>query len=759
MTVYPSAQRVMAKLGGVWTDLTSYVIEDITGKWGIQGDGPLDLLADTGALRITLNNMDQRFTPGHASALSGWKKGIPIKLEIDYDGVTYPMLGSIVDINIPLGKNLVDKAYVTMVDWLEYSARDPIVNPGVLTDQRADDVIRTVLGMMPVQPAATDLDTGVSVFPTTFDTVTSRTKAYSEFGKVAFSETGYIYLRKDRIYGETLVFESAHARHGWRELDPLPLAAAGSGFLLKEDGGKLLKEDGGGLLLDQAGTLIIDNDMLDLEADYGAQMINYFTARANPRRIDSSPQILFRLDEPISIAPGQTVTIKGSYADPSGGLPVNAQNMITPAATTDYLVNTAQDGSGTNLTADLVLVSISYGTEGFTHRVRNGSVNHGWITQYNTRGYGIYLYNPIEHVESDQDSIAEFGTQTETLDQKYQVELTLGTLYIANVVEREKQPRTVLHSITFLANQSTALMMAFLNFGPGKLIRIKHTKRGIDSYYYIQGIKDFRLTEGGLIVCSWIVKDALSLLLGLSMLAIELGSSGTTDAVNFGHVPYLNEMPKKTISVWVYRTDDSAENQTILGNVSDSSGWSMLCDDSPNDSDLLFQNKFGNPGPSATGIWRVENVIPLETWIHIVLTYDISSNVYANPLIYIDGAPQTVTVQTTPLGTRISEIGNTFVVGNQKSAAIDYTRGFFGIGKDARVYNRILSQAEITELYNSGTPDASQVTDGLVFQAFAVRTKELSDYVNTALGEADKVLDNIFGVVGTPHGAPVGRAP
>lgn len=756
--VYPSAQRLLAELNGVWTDITSYWIEDLTGNWGIQGNGPLDLLADTGVLRVVLNNMDQRFDPDSASALAGWKKGIRMKLEIVYDGETYVHAGTIGDISVPLSDDMVDKAFVEIADWMRYATKQPIVNPGILTNQRGDDVIRTVLSLMPIQPAASALDVGVSIFPTTFDTVTSETKAYSEFSKVAFSEPGYVYLRKDKAYGETLVFESAHSRHGLRTPDQLALSATDSGYLLKEDGGHLLKEDGGKILLNQAEQPLFDNNMVDVESDYGKQVINYFTVEANPRRKDTSTQVLFKLDTPILIGSGQTVTIKGNYADPTGGLPINANpaDMITPTTPTDYKAWTNQDGTGTDFSASLVLVSTPFGTEGFTHQVRNDSIYAGWITKYNVRGLGIYNYNPIEHVEQDADSIADLGYYTETLNQKYQTALDSGRLYAAQVVDAEKKPRTDLEKITFLANESGMLMMAALNFGPGNLIRVIHTRRNVDNFFYIQGVSEFKLTPGGLIMCTWLIKKILCLLSGLSSLAVEFAGASTTDMVNFQYLPHVSNLALRTMSAWVYLLADTPvrvgyNNGHIAGPFSDVAGTGFGV---TNGRKIMYYQK-GTLGP---GIWETPAAsIPLNAWTHIVVTRDSSSPANA-PTIYINGVVQTLTNTNAQNGPIADETGTAFSIGNIKTATRDYDRGINAKIEDVRVYNRIISAAEVTTLYNSGTPDSSLVTDGLVFQAFAVRTKELSTYVDQTLTDAMKVLDNIFGVVGTPHGAPIGRS-
>jgi len=754
--VYPDYYIVWAFIGGAWVDITGYIIGDITGSWGIDGNGPLDRLARTGTMDILIDNESLQFIPGYAGAMSGWKKGVPVMLEITFEGEPYIRFkGNIESIKPQPGVYGYLRVPVTVTDWLDLSARHPIVNPGVLTNQRGDAVLRTVLNLMPFQPAATDLDTGANVFPTTFDTVTSKTKAYSEFGKVVFSEVGYVYLRKDKANGETLAFEASTSRNGLRTLTPFPLAASESGFLLKEDGGKLLKEDGGRLLLNQAGTFFADNSMSRIETEYGERVLNYFTVFANPRRLDTSAQILFKLDTPIPIgSSGQAIKIKGSYADPAGGLPVNGQNMITPAATTDYLMNTQADGLGTNITNDLVLVSTPYGTEGFTHTLKNNNVNPGWITKYNTRGTGIYKYNPIEHAAKDDDSIAEFGYQTETMDQPYQTSLAAGSVFAEASVEADRKPRTVLNKVHFIANRSPQLMMAFLNGDCGHLIRVKETQRGIDGYYYIQGIDKFTIKPGGFIMCSWIVKEFLSLLFGLSMIAVEFGQYPAKDAIDFGILPsvYSDSTPETiSFSAWIY--GESPISGVIMGFSANGGGINFSLN--ANGGLTVYHNIFNTqPGQWTT----TTQPVSAGAWYHVVMTFDISST--ANePTFYVNGsALTTVNAGFTPAGTKFPKGGVPLIIGNWKTSTEDYNLVFHGKMKDVRIFHKILSASEVTTLYNGGTPDQSIGTDGMVFQAFCVRTDELADFEDLSLKGSDKLLDNMYGAVGTPNGNPIGRA-
>jgi len=759
--VYPDSVKVWAYLAGVWTDLTSYVIGDITGGWGIDGNGPLDRLARTGTMDILLNNESLQFIPGDAGALAGWKKGIPVKLEVTYEGETYVRFKGVIEAIKPQpGVYGYLRVPVTIVDWLDYSARHPVVNPGILSNQRGDDVIRTTLGLIPIQPAEKALDVGASVFPTSFDTVTSHTKAYSELGKVAFSEPGYIYLRKGAISGEMLVFESGKKRNGLRTLTQFPKPVSESGFLLKEDGGYLLKEDAGKIILNQpADGYVADNTMSGIETEYGERVLNYFTVYANPRKIDTSAQVLFKLNAPIGIGSGKTIQIKGSYADPAGGLPISGQDMITPVATTDYQMWTNKDGTGTDITSDLVLVSKPYGTEGFTHKVKNNNASPGWITKYDPRGYGIYKYNPIEHAASDDESIAEFGHQTESMDQKYQTSLARGSIVAEASVEWDRKPRTVLNKLHFIANRSPALMMAFLNGDCGDLIRVKEDTRDIDAYYYIQGVDKFTIKPGGFIAYSWIMKEALSLKLGLSMIAVEFTPSPAQDAVDFGVLPdvYSDSTPETiSISAWIYShaLGEPFGKILVFSPLVGGLQFNRIWDAGTHYAIGIYGNIFN----ASAGQWQTTTYpMVINTWYHVVVTFDISSP-SNDPTFYINGTALATNEITTPAGTKLSKENLPLVIGNQKDSAVDYDFSINGKMMDVRIYHRILSAAEVTTLYNGGTQDETLVTDGLVFQTFCVRTKELVDFVDVTLGEADNVLDNIYGVVGTPHGSPIGRA-
>lgn len=548
-----------AYLNSVWTDITSDVITgSVRGSWGMGSNHPLDLLAGTGEMTLSLRNSTKKYSLDSASALAGWKRGIAFKWLATFDGKAWgKFYGTVNDIEIDPGIYGERQAHITVLDWMDYAAKHPLLSTGYQTNKRADQAISTILSSMPIQPLSRTLNTGTISFPALFDTVKSKTKAYAEFSKIIFSEMGYLYVQKDAATGERLVFESNHTRHGWRTLSTIPVAAASSSNLLMEDGSTFLLENGDPLVLDEATTPTYNNSMVEANVAYGDNIINRMTVTAYPKKVDTTTQVLFDLADPMVIGSAETMEFRSNYIDPSGGgaqVSADTASMRTPTETTDYLMNTLEDGTGTDISANLTVTAV-YGTEAVTYTLVNTYANTGWITFLQARGKGVYTYNPVESAKQNTASINEFGYQGESLHQKYSRTTSNGVVEANKILENNKNPRTVLNSVSFFANSSDALMFSFLALDVGDLINIIETQLNINGYFYIQGV-GFEVLAGGIIKFTWIVKEALTLLLGLSPLAIEFAGGSATDGVNFGYLPAVSNLRQRTIGAWIYMDTD-----------------------------------------------------------------------------------------------------------------------------------------------------------------------------------------------------------
>lgn len=291
-----------------WQDITSDCMS-ASADWGMKSSSPTDNLAQTGQLRLTLDNNTGRFTPGGASVIADdWGKGTKIKVVFTYDSQTWTRFyGSIDTIRIDAGSLGERKVHLIVLDWMNYAAKYPLNNPAIELEKRADEGITTILSGMPIQPLATELDTGAVTFPTIFNDATLKTKAYSEFSKFVNSELGSrIYVKKDKTYGETLRFESSTNRAYSSSVKTVSIPDD-AGFLLQENGDNLLQENGDDLLTESYSSqeVTIDNTMSSVNLMYGDNLINRVAVSVNPTRIDTKDTQIFSIDSALYVDAGQ----------------------------------------------------------------------------------------------------------------------------------------------------------------------------------------------------------------------------------------------------------------------------------------------------------------------------------------------------------------------------------------------------------------------------------------------------------------------
>jgi len=679
---------------------------------------PTTFIAETGVMNLTMNNSSGQYLPGLTTSLDGWDKGTPIRLVFAYSGSNdIRFRGTIDDID-PEVKGYPepegDKVRVTVTDWMNYAATHPLISPAIVSNKRADELMTTVVADMTIAPLATDYETGANTFETGFDTLEIKTKAYSEMSKIGTSEIAPIYLLKDPVFGETLVCESFYTRNGLRT----------PGF-------------------------IMDNNMLHIDIDYGKNVINRFEGTAHPRVIESGISVLFTLSSPILIPSLATIeNLRGNYTDPDGGNPTVGANMINPVITTDYLMNTKKDGTGANISASLT-VTASYGAAGVVYKLVNANGYPGWVIKLQARGYMVFSYNQLQKIHEDTDSQDEFGILSKTLDQKYQKEIYWGSLFGDAIVNLERYPRNKVNKVTFIANRSDDLMTAWLTGDVGMVCSIIEDKTETEIYAYIQGI-EFTISTGGVVKFSWIVKVFLSLAMGLSLISCEF-DNGLPDAINYGYLPQVSgdSVTTRSVSLWMN---------------ADTISYDMLMGESIDYAQFFFYVADAGPGPfvairnsryvTTSGNWTTPvNSISTGSWINIIYTLDIR-DIAADPKIYVGGVSQVITEASTPVGAALTlekadlMFGNLFLAGGY----VPNRFPFDGEIKDIRIYNVILTQAEATSLAGGG-----DVTRGMVFHSPCVKTSDLSDFEDKALTASDRMIDNMYGIVGKTSGTVTTR--
>jgi len=165
---------------------------------------------------------------------------------------------------------------------------------------------------------------------------------------------------------------------------------------------------------------------------------------------------------------------------------------------------------------------------------------------------------------------------------------------------------------------------------------------------------------------------------------------GTDDVVNCGSNAVLdNIQAAMTAMAWI-NIAGFGENGT--GRIfNKASGWLFFVNTTNSTIRLISTRATTN------GDWvNAPFGIALNTTYHVAVTYDGSSTAN-NAVFYVDGVLSATTVNAFPVGATSDDSAGDLLIGN--TPATDRT--FNGWIEDARVYNRILTAAEVLTIKNS----------------------------------------------------------
>ena len=480
---------------GSWTDVSDDVKMNPSPTWrrGIMGNGPQDRVARIGTLSFALKNLDGTYSPGHASAQSGFGVGNPVRLSFTFEGETYYKFygiipkGGISPMPGELGKRYT---MVEVHDWMKQVTQHQLRLMSLATNQRSDEAIVLIDANLKVSPIATSYATGSSTFTRVFHLTKDTTKAVAEIKNFVESELAYYYPIGDRTGGETVVLESRFTRSTSVDTDTLPISVSESGNRLLEDGTNKLDEDGTIRILNETQSASFDGIMRDMDVGVGSNYANQVKSRSTPVEIDAAATtVLFSLNTVISLAAGETKSdLRASYIDPSGsGRRVSGTEMVTPVESTDYIANAQEDGGGADKSAQLT-VDADYGSEAVEYpNLINADAATIYIRTLQARGKGIYAYQPVDSVRDDANGQAIHGVVPIVVNFKYEDDPLVTEGYGDLVLSETTSNDVIVESVDFSANYNAMTMYGFLVLEPGSRFALAETHTGVDQDFFMQG--------------------------------------------------------------------------------------------------------------------------------------------------------------------------------------------------------------------------------------------------------------------------------
>ncbi len=179
--------------------------------------------------------------------------------------------------------------------------------------------------------------------------------------------------------------------------------------------------------------------------------------------------------------------------------------------------------------------------------------------------------------------------------------------------------------------------------------------------------------------------------------ATALNMNGTSDYIEVNQ-DWGDALPTFSYALWLKA--DNVTNQDLFYRLNGDSLYPRASF-TPSAGDIKFQ--FSRSGGAQTHSSTFNTNLTTGTWYHVAFTFDnAAGNIYK---LYIDGTlfnTTDFTDGTIDGGTYNLLIGRDF----------DQTTYFDGAMDDIRVYNRVLSAAEVSDLYNYTGTAAMQFCDG-----------------------------------------------
>ena len=454
----------------------------VKGQYGIIGTGPVDRIGRTGTLTFSLDNSVNNsggvrayYSPGHTNARStgtiGWNLGLFISITLSYGGTNYiKFIGTLTEVKPTAGEHQRQVAKCTVLDWMDEAARSKLKATATQTNKRADQLITTILSnSVGRPPIATDYDTGRSTFAYSLDNFKdNKTTVLKALADVVMSEMGYLYIK-----GTT---DAASAK-----------------------GGKLTFENRTARLSYGASEHTFANNMVKMIASQSrSDIVNHTYVQVHPRTLDTSVSVLWELTS-TEVIPGleqgRTITVIAEFSEKiitgvnfgaststsSRGAHIATTSLTTPVSGTDWIANTASDGSGSVITSDVVVTVATTAANTATLQIVNNGTVTAYLTTLQVRGIALKDNSSTSVDDSNASSITTYGEQDSRIDMPYESDPILALEIAKWQNSATDSARYVVRSIELLANSSATLMEQALVREPGDKIGIDETMTGLNN--------------------------------------------------------------------------------------------------------------------------------------------------------------------------------------------------------------------------------------------------------------------------------------
>lgn len=421
---------------------------------------PLERTAKVGRCTIILNNSNRDYSPELDADVTTMRAVI---VQMRWDGTTkYKFTGYLENIQPDAGQ--YEPGRTVKLDCIDAMAllQEAEILIALQENKRGDELIAAIVSNV-FTPAGTAYDVDLDEFPFAADEWRDdivygggkQQRALPAIRDVCVSDWGHFYIRADGYP----VFENRHHRI----LDTTVVAS----FSNLMDG--LRYKKGRGLLY---------NDL---------------KVTAYPRTVGGSNEVLwaFESGNVPSVGVSETVIYSARFRDPNNkSFDIGGKTVVAPAATTDYTMNSAADGSGSDLTANFTVTATVYANHAVITVVNNGA-STGYITKLQIRGLAVRVYAPPTLLASDSASQTTYKSKkTLAIDSVLQDDVNVAQQLANYLVGLYGTPPPEITGVKFVAQYNSTFMGYARDLELSTRVTLVETQTGVNGDYFVNFIHE-----------------------------------------------------------------------------------------------------------------------------------------------------------------------------------------------------------------------------------------------------------------------------
>ncbi len=437
---------------GDFTDTYDDISADVKSVHFSRGKSSEGGNADVGQLTITLNNDSGKYSPSNSTGVLYLSLLPKRPIRVSYNGWSvYPLFYGFIEEIIPHPHLSEQDCIITAADGIDFLSRHDMAT--ALYKNALTGTIQGYILDDAGWPAGTrTIDAGQDTVPYWYG---SDQKARFAQEEIDASEQGFSYIGGNGYFN----FEDRHHRSTSEH---------------------------------QTSQATFNNTMDNISYSLNPKNVyNNITVTVTPWELQAIAE-LWRLQETPSIAVGETLTWWGEAS--VSGSSVFVDTWTTPVVTTDYTANSQADGLGTDMTADIAIVTTKFAKSIKLAITNNGTVP-AFITLLKARGTYYDDQTKVTRKYSDSTSQTAYQKRTLDIDGKYMTSADKAQDLASYSIGKYKDPRAELSVV--LKNQNVTMLIQLLSLEISDRITIVNTKLGLSADYFIDYM-EHDISQGGL---------------------------------------------------------------------------------------------------------------------------------------------------------------------------------------------------------------------------------------------------------------------